>query len=270
MAVVVILGLSLYAGLQVLIELAIVAWLRTGEIGCGSPVLAEWNQILILLVHHAYTEESVTALAEQQRLGVLNHTLVYHQSLPLLVAGQVVEECGCHLTEVATAHLHRAYILQVIQLLIVLTRSKAEGLDSLVGIVLAERVILVQAECLGHDGAVGSIGPGGHSGTACLEHHAPVGTWVGNTLRVSLAIADRQEEVDLVAGLVQQVGYAVAALADTQLVFVKLATRKYVWQQHVVDVADVSQMAVPVECIRVAALDIQVYRVARQTMLPED
>ena len=72
----------------------------------------------------------------------------------------------------------------------------------------------MNTECLGDDGAVGSVGPSGHRGAACLEHHAPVGTRVGNTLRVSLAIADRQEEVYLVAGLVYQVGYAVAALAD--------------------------------------------------------
>ena len=87
------------------------AWLRTGKISCSSPVLTEWNQLLTLFVHHAHTEESVAALAEELRLIVLNHALLGKYLLPLLVACEVVEEGGCHLAEVATTHLHRTYIL---------------------------------------------------------------------------------------------------------------------------------------------------------------
>ena len=45
----------------------IVAGLRTGEVSSSCPILAERNELLTLLMHHTNTEESVAALAEEDR-----------------------------------------------------------------------------------------------------------------------------------------------------------------------------------------------------------
>ena len=102
--------------------------------------------------------------------------------LPLLVACQVIEIGSGHLTEVTPPELHAADVLSVVQLLVLLSAGEEEGLDGLVSIILAQRVITLQTEGFTEDGTVGGIGPGCHGGTTCLEHHTPVGARVGNAL----------------------------------------------------------------------------------------
>ena len=275
---VIVLGLAIDARLEVVIKLGIVARLGTGEIGRCGPDLAVGHDVLVLGMHNADTEKAVVALAEDGRLGTLDLRLLGEDVLPLSVAGDVVEEGGGHLTEVTAAHLHRTDVLQVVELRPSLFVGIAEGLDGLGGVVALERIgrvvdlplaVLHQTEGLGGDGAVGGIGPGGHRGAAGLIHNSPVEVGVGNTLGVALAVADGEEEVHLVAGLVDNVGDAVAALTDAEVVVGESAAGKDVGQQHVVDVADVGDMTVPVEGIGVTAAHVNIDGVAGQPVLPE-
>jgi len=111
-------------------------WLRTGEIGCSGPNLTEGHKVLILLVHHAHTKETMTALAEDGRLWTLNHAFLNKNFLPLFIASKVIKEGGSELTEVTTTHLHTTNVLQVVELVPFLFRGITESLDSLVSIVL--------------------------------------------------------------------------------------------------------------------------------------
>ena len=129
---------------------------------------------------------------------------------------------------------------------------------------------MLQTEGLGKYGTVGGIGPSSHRGTAGLEHHRPVGTGIGDTLRIGLAVADGEEEIYLVSGLVDQVGNAVAALADTEVIIGESAIREDKGKQHVVDITDMSQMTVPVEGVGMSATDNGIHRIAGQTVFPED
>ena len=54
------------------------------------------------------------------------------------------------------------------------------------------------------------------------------------------------------------------------MILVQTSTRKDIRQQHIVDVADVCQVAVPVEGIGVPTFNLGIHRITRQTMLPED
>ena len=130
--------------------------------------------------------------------------------------------------------------------------------------------MLADTEGFGQHGTVGSISPGCHRSTACLEHHTPVGTGVRNTLRVGFTVADREEEVSLVTGFVDDVGDAVATFTDTEVVICQSSTREDIGQQHVIDVADMGQMTVPVHSVGVSTLDLRVDGVAGQAMPPED
>ena len=195
-----------------------VTGLRTGDIGGCCPDLAEGHDLLVILVHDAHTKETMTALAEDRRLGILDHALLSEDILPLGIAREVIEIGGCQLTEVATSHLHAADVLQVVELRPLLLLCVSESLDGFVLVIMTQRVIITKAEGLGEDGTVGGIGPGCHRGTTCLEHDAPTEIGVGNALRIGLAIADGEEEVDLVAGLVDDIGDAVATLADAEVI----------------------------------------------------
>ena len=73
--------------------------------------------------------------------------------------------------------------------------------------------------------------------------NAPVLVGIRHALRVAFAVADAQEEVGFVAGFVDDVGYSVAAFADAEVVFSDASVGEEVGQEHVVDVADVGQMA---------------------------
>ena len=112
----------------------------TGQVGGGSPELAEGDISVVKLVGHANTKESLSAFVEEQRLPILDHTLFRHDLLPLFIACEVIEEGGSQLTEITPPHLHTADVLQVVELLVLLSGGKAEGLDSLIGIVLSQRV----------------------------------------------------------------------------------------------------------------------------------
>ena len=127
----------------------------------------------------------------------------------------------------------------------------------------------MQAKSLSGDSTVGCISPGSHRGTARLIHHTPIGIRIRHALRISLTIADRKEEIHLVAGLVDDIGDAVATLADTEVIIRQSATREDIRQQHIVDIADVRQMTIPVEGIGVPALHLRIHGIARQTVLPE-
>jgi hypothetical protein len=86
MTVIICLGLSVYTSLEILIELAIVAWMWTGEASSGCPVLTEWNITLVELVCNTDAEESLTPLTEEHRLRTLDHTLFGENLLPCFVA----------------------------------------------------------------------------------------------------------------------------------------------------------------------------------------
>ena len=125
------------------------------------------------------------------------------------------------------------------------------------------------AEGLCHHGAIGGIGPRGHRGTSRLEHDGPLLRRIRDALRISLAVADAKEEVYLVACLVHEVGDAVAALADAEIILCEASIRQQIGQQHVVDVAHMCQMAVPVEGVGMSATHLGINRIPRQTVLPE-
>ena len=129
---------------------------------------------------------------------------------------------------------------------------------------------MLQTEGLGQYGTVGSIGPRCHRGAAGLEHHRPVGARIGDTLRIGLAIADGEEEVDLIAGLVNQIRNAITTLTDTEVIIGQTAIGEDIGQQHIIDVTDMSQMAVPVEGVRMTTSYNSIHGIAGQTVLPED
>ena len=103
--------LGIDTGLEVLIELCVVTRMRTSEVGCCCPDLAVGHELFILFVHDTHTEETVTALAEEGRLCILDHTLLGKDILPSLVAREIIEVGSRLLTEVATTHLHAADVL---------------------------------------------------------------------------------------------------------------------------------------------------------------
>ena len=63
--IVICLGLCIDAGLQILIEFAVVAGLRTGEVSCCSPILTERYFAGIELVGYTNAKESLFALAKE-------------------------------------------------------------------------------------------------------------------------------------------------------------------------------------------------------------
>ena len=88
--------------------------MRTGDISRSCPVLAEGYNLLAFFMHYANTEESVSAFAEEGRMGIFDHALINHYLLPLLVASNIIYECCCHLTEITAPHLHGPYILKIV------------------------------------------------------------------------------------------------------------------------------------------------------------
>ena len=131
--------------------------------------------------------------------------------------------------------------------------------------------ILVPADAEGfaeHRGVRG-VGPGGHRRAAGLEHHGPVLVRVRDALRIGLAVAEGEEEVHFVPGLVHNVGNAVAAFPDAQVVFRETSAGQDVGEEEVIDVAHVGQVAVPVEGVGMAADDVRIDRIAREPVRPE-
>ena len=267
---IVALSLRIDAGTEVVVECGVMTLMRTGEIGCCGPELAERHIAGTKLIGDTDTEKALPSLAEKWRLRRLNHALPCKDILPLLLTSKVVEKGCCQLTEIAPTHLNATDILHVIELQVLLFLSKTEGFNGLCGIILLEGVVMLQAEGLTQHGTVGGIGPRCHRRAAGLIHHRPIGTRIGNTLRIGLAIADGQEEIDLITGLVDQVGDTVSTLADAQIVVDKATAGKDIGQQHIIDIADMSQMAIPIESIRMATTNDGIYRIAWQTVLPED
>ena len=241
-------------GAHPVIELRIVTLTRTEQVGGRAPELVVGA--LPARLHHG-------------RIFRRDHALRGQDVLPGAVAGHVVEVCRRHLAEIPAAHPFVADALQLVQLEVFLLLRIAECLDGLVLIVVAQRGIALHAERIREHRAVGRVGPGGHRGAAGLEHHRPVLVGIGHALRVAFAVADAQEEVHLVARLVDQVGDAVAALADAQGVLRQAAARHQVRQQDVIDVDDVGQVAVPVEGVGMSAAHVHVDRIAGQAVLPE-
>ena len=263
---VVFLGMGVDACKQMLIELAIMSLMRADEIGSGSPQLTERH---ISCVGGA-SEEALAASAEEQRLRILDHTLGGHDVFPLLFARHIIQKGSCHLSEVATAHAHATHILADVELLVVETAGIAECRNGLLSVIGAQRVVALHAESISHNCAVGGIRPCGHRRAGSLEHHRPVVAGIGHALRITFAVADAQEEIGFVASLIDEVGNTISALADAQVVIVESPTSEQIRQKHVVDVADMSQMAVPIEGIGVTSLHVYSDRISRQTMTPED
>ena len=113
------------------------ALMRTGDISRSCPVLAERYDFLAFFMHYANTKKSVSAFAEEGGFGIFDHALICHNFLPLLIACNIIKECCCHLTEIATSHLHRPYILKIVELFVFLSLCKAECSDGLFGIIVS-------------------------------------------------------------------------------------------------------------------------------------
>ena len=253
MADIVTLSLGIDATTEVVVERGMMARLRTGKIGCSSPELTEGNIAGTILIGDTDAEEALTSLAEQGRLRRCDHTLLSKSGLPLLLTSEVIEESGSQLTEIAATHLHTADVLQVVELLVFLLLGKAEGLNGLGGIILLERIVVLQSKGFGKHGTIGSISPGCHRGTTSLKHHGPIRRGVSDTLRIGLTITDGEEEVNFIACLVYQIGNAIATLADAKIVVRQATIGKDIGQQHIINIADMGQMAVPVESIGMTA-----------------
>ena len=259
MADIVVLGLGNDTRTEVVVECGMMAGMWTSEIGSSSPNLAEWHITSTILIGNTDTKETLTAFTEKRRLRRFYHTFLSKYGFPLLLTSQIVEESCSQLTEVTAAHLHTADILKVVELLVLLPFSKTECSNSLTGIILSEGVIMLKTESFSKYSAIGSIRPGSHRGTSCLEHHRPIGTRISNALRISLTIANGQEEIHLITGLINQVGNAVPTLTDAKVVVNQTSIRKNIGKQHVVDITDMSQMTIPVEGIGMTALHNGIY-----------
>ena len=203
------------------------------------------------------------------RIRSVHHALLGQDVLPLRVAGEVVQEGGGHLPEIASAHGPVADALVIVQLGDFLPGGEPEGLDGLVGVEGLEVLESADAEGLRQHGAVGGIGPGGHGRAAGLEHDGPVLVGVGHALGIGLPVADGQEEIHLVPGLVDEVGNAVPAFPDAQVVLGKAAARKDIREEHVIDVAHMGEVAVPVHGVGVAAADIRIHGIPGKPVGPE-
>ena len=89
-------------------------------------------------------------------------------------------------------------------------------------------------------------------------------------MRISLTITDGKEEIHLITCLVYQVWNAITAFTDTEIIINEPTIRKDTGQQHVVDIADMSQMTVPVEGVGMTTTDSGINGIARQTVFPEN
>jgi len=238
---------------HVLIQVGIMPLVRAVQVGGSPPDLPP----------------AAPAGVDNLRIRSVHDALLGQDVLPLRIAGEVVEESRGHLLEITSAHGPVADALVIVQLGDFLPGGEPECLDGLVGIEGLEVLESADAEGLRQHGAVGGIGPGGHGRAAGLEHDGPVLVGVGHALGIGLPVPDGQEEVHFVPGLVDEVGNAVPAFPDAQVVLREASAGEDIREEHVIDVAHVGQVAVPVHSVGVAAADIRIHRIPGEPVGPE-